>query len=260
MGDVEQGGESRAAVGLQMFATTDTQLCPYLVDQQEQRLFTTLSGTDADGRHDVLMRAGFRRSQSVLYRPVCPDCTACRSIRIPVERLELSRSLKKVLKRNADLVGTLKPARFSEEHYLLFDRYIRTRHGDGGMATMTRAAFRRMLEDAPVTSFLAEFRNAEGRLVAASLTDAVATGFSGVYKYFDPDAADRSLGTFVILWLCQEAMRHERSYLYLGYWIEGSRKMAYKARFRPLEILQGSTWVPFSPPASTAAVVEVARP
>ena len=241
--------QTRSTTRLATFASTELQPCPYLTERDERRLFTLLHGVDADRRHDVLMQAGFRRSQNVVYRPICPTCVACRSVRIPVVGFEPSRSLRRVEKRNADLQGRIVEPRFSEEHYRLFRSYIESRHGDGGMAEMDRGSFRRMLESSPVTTRLLELRDGAGALVAASLSDQVASGLSGVYKYFRVDEPSRSLGTFVILCHVREARALGLPYVYLGYWIEGSPKMAYKARFRPLEILAGDRWRPFDAPA-----------
>jgi arginine-tRNA-protein transferase len=232
----------RSATRLATFATTERQPCPYLEARDERRLFTLVHGAGADTRHETLMQAGFRRSQNVLYRPVCPGCAACRSVRVPVAEYRPSRNLKKILKRNADLALTVTAPQFTEEHYRLFRRYIEHRHHDGGMSEMDRGSFRRMLESSPVTTHLLEFRDGEGRLWAASLTDEVESGLSGVYKYFEPEAPARSLGTFVILAHIDEARRRNRPYVYLGYWIAESPKMAYKGRFSPLEVLAGTRW------------------
>ena len=235
-------GGPRSATRLATFATTERQPCPYLDARDERRLFTLLHGAGADARHETLMQAGFRRSQNVLYRPVCPTCSACRSVRIPVAEHRPSRNLKKIIKRNADLRLAVTAPQFTEEHFRLFRRYIEARHHDGGMSEMDRGSFRRMIESSPVTTHLLEFRDAGGRLWAASLTDEVESGLSGVYKYFEPDAPERSLGTYVILAHIDEAARRGRAYVYLGYWIAASPKMAYKARFTPLEVLAGTRW------------------
>jgi arginyl-tRNA--protein-N-Asp/Glu arginylyltransferase len=239
--------QPRSTTRLTTFASTEVQPCPYLADRDERRLFTVLHGADADRRHEVLMQAGFRRSQNVVYRPVCPTCRACRSVRIAVRGFKPGRSLRRVARRNADLVGRVVEPRFTEEHFRLFRSYIEGRHGDGGMADMDRGSFRRMLEGGPVTSHLLEFRDGSGELIAASLTDEVASGLSGVYKYFRTDDPTRSLGTLVILRHIETALARDLAYVYLGYWIEGSRKMAYKARFRPLETLEDGGWRPFEP-------------
>ncbi len=238
--------QPRSTTRLTTFASTELQPCPYLDGRDERRLFTLLHGADADRRHEVLMQAGFRRSQNVVYRPVCPHCRACRSVRIPVAGFCPGRSLKRVARRNADLVDRVVEPHFSEEHYRLFRSYIESRHGEGGMADMDRGSFRRMVEGSPVSTRLLEVRDGDGRLVAASLTDQVESGLSGVYKYFRPDAAPRSLGTLVILRHVRTAAERGLPYVYLGYWIEGSPKMAYKARFRPLEVLDGDGWRPFA--------------
>lgn len=232
----------RSATRLANFATTELQPCPYLDGREERRLLTVLHGGNADGRHEVLVQAGFRRSQNVLYRPICPGCEACRSVRIPVARFAPSRSQRRIAKRNGDLQMVVTDPHYGDEHYRLFRRYIHARHGDGGMAEMDRGSFRRMIEGSPVTTRLIEFRDGAGGLVAASLTDEVASGLSGVYKYFAPDMPQRSLGTFVILAHVEEARRRGLPYVYLGYWIEHSPKMAYKTRFRPLEMLAGTRW------------------
>ncbi len=232
----------RSATRLATFATTELQPCPYLDGREERRLFTVLHGGDVEHRHEILVEAGFRRSQNVLYRPVCPRCAACRSVRIDVAAFQPSRGLRRIAKRNADLTVRVTEPGFTEEHYQLFRRYIAGRHGDGGMADMDRGSYRRMIESSPVTTHLVEFRHADDRLVAASLTDEVQSGLSGVYKYFEPAEAKRSLGTFVILAHVEEARRRGKPFVYLGYWIEHSAKMAYKTRFKPLQILEGSRW------------------
>lgn len=228
------------------FATTELQPCPYLDDRNERRLFSLLPSGGSDDHHETLVQAGFRRSQNVVYRPVCPGCRACRSVRIPVERFAPSRSLRRVAKRNADLTREALRPRYTEEHYRLFRRYIESRHGDGGMADMDRGSFRRMLETSPVTTWLLEFRDPNGALIAASLTDEVRSGLSGVYKYFDAEQSRRSLGTYVIFSHVAEARERGLPYVYLGYWVHGSSKMDYKARFRPLEVLEHDGWRPFA--------------
>lgn len=239
------GHPPRSRTRLTTFATTELQPCPYLDERQERRLFTILQPGDGDQRHDLLMQAGFRRSQNLVYRPVCPGCLGCRSVRIPVAGFRATRSLRRIARRNADLVTRLVEPIYTDEHFRLFRSYVRTRHGDGGMADMDRASFRRMLESSPVTTQLLELRDAAGRLWGASVTDAVASGLSGVYKYFECAAPERSLGTEIILRHVATAERLGLPYVYLGYWIEGSPKMAYKSRFRPLEILIADRWLPF---------------
>ena len=227
------------------FYTTDLAPCPYLPDRQERRL-VALVEEDGD-RLDLLTETGFRRSQGFLYKPVCPGCRACVPVRIVVASFSPSRSFRRVLKHNADLVWQELPAQSTDEQFALFQRYLQHRHRDGGMARMDREAYREMVEMAPATTRVVEFRDAAGELVGVSLTDRLRSGLSGVYKFFAPEAEPRSLGTFIILWHVERARALGLPYVYLGYWIAESRKMAYKARFTPLEQLDGPVWRSLSP-------------
>lgn len=192
---------------------------------------------------DRLTEAGFRRSQRFLYRPSCPGCRACVPTRIEVAAFQPGRSFRKVLKRNRDLRASERPARATDEQFFLFRRYITSRHGDGGMAEMGWRDYVDMVEEVGPSTKLVELRDEDGRLVGASLTDYTATGLSGVYKFFEPDEPDRSLGTFIILWHVERARELGLPFVYLGFWIADCRKMAYKRRFRPLQVLEGGRWV-----------------
>lgn len=228
------------------FYTTDLAACPYLPARQERRLVALLEAEHGDERLDLLTEAGFRRSQGFLYKPVCPGCRACVPVRIVVDGFVPSRNLRRVLKRNADLSWSEVAARSTDEQFALFQRYLRHRHRDGGMVRMDRDAYREMVEVAPRSTRLVEFRDGEGELVGVSLTDRLRSGLSGVYKFFAPELEPRSLGTFVILWHIERARELGLPFVYLGYWIAQSRKMAYKARFAPLERLDGAVWRPLA--------------
>ncbi len=134
------------------------------------------------------------------------------------------------------------PARATAEQFQLFQRYQQARHGDGDMATMSFYDYRAMVEDTPIETFIIEFRDPDDRLVGACLTDRLGDGLSAVYSFFAPGLERRSLGTFSILWLIERAKALGLPYVYLGYWVRESRKMAYKARFKPSEILVAGTW------------------
>lgn len=236
------------------FYSTDISPCPYLPGRQERRL-VALVGGPAEGerrRLDLLTEAGFRRSQGFLYKPVCPGCAGCVPVRVAVDRFRPARTFRKVLKRNADLVATETPARATPEQFALFRRYLASRHGDGGMVKMGWESYRDMVEVSLPSTRVVEFRDATGRLVGASLTDYIRSGLSGVYKFFEPgpEADHRSLGTNTILWHIGRAAELGLPYVYLGYWIEECRKMAYKARFAPLERLEGAEWVPLELPGT----------
>ena len=192
--------------------------------------------------HDRLSRAGFRRSHNIAYAPVCPSCQACIPIRIPVATFQPDRTLRRIAHANAQVEGYEVPARATAEQYQLFQRYQLARHGAGDMATMSFYDYRAMVEDTPIETFVIELRDPDDRMVAACLADRLGDGLSAVYSYFAPGLDRRSLGTFTILWLIERARSSGLPYVYLGYWVPESRKMAYKARFRPAEILMGGTW------------------
>jgi leucyl-tRNA---protein transferase len=227
--------------------------CPYLAGRVEQMVFTDLaSNPDPGGLHDSLSRAGFRRSQNIAYKPNCQGCTACIPVRIPVDRFRPGRSFRRVRQRNADVDGRELPPVALGSHYALFRRYVCSRHGDGGMAAMSHEDYRAMVQETPVPSRLIEFRS-DDRLYGVCLTDRLDDGLSLVYSYFDPDRADDSPGTFIILWHIEQARRLGLPYVYLGYWISQSRKMAYKTRFRPVEGLGPHGWRELALPEPTKA-------
>lgn len=228
------------------FYTTDLAPCPYLAGRRERRLVALVEAEHGDARLDLLTEAGFRRSQGFLYKPVCPGCRACVPVRIVVQGFVPGRSFRRVLKRNAELAWAELPAVSTDEQFHLFQRYLRSRHRDGGMVRMDREAYREMVEMAPRSTRVVEFRDAAGALVGVSLTDRLRSGLSGVYKFFAPELEHDSLGTFIILWHVGRARQLGLPYVYLGYWIAESRKMAYKRRFAPLERLDGAVWRPFA--------------
>jgi leucyl-tRNA---protein transferase len=227
---------------MKLFFSTELAACPYLPDRRERRLVTALDGQDPDRLHDRLMQAGFRRSQGLAYRPACPGCEACVPVRIPVARFRLTRPWRRILLRNRDLAAVERPPAATREQFGLFQRYLASRHGESGMAGMSWPDYCAMIEDSPVDSLLVEWRRPDQSLLAASLTDRTQSGLSGVYKFFDPDESRRSLGTLAILWHVRRAQELGLPYVYLGYWIAGSPKMAYKARFHPLERLTAQGW------------------
>jgi arginyl-tRNA--protein-N-Asp/Glu arginylyltransferase len=238
----------------QFFYTTAPLPCPYLPGRTERKVVTEIAGPDAEPLHDRLSRAGFRRSHNIAYAPVCPGCNSCVPIRIPVANFTPDRSLRRVLKANPGLEGTDVPARATAEQYQLFQRYQNARHGDGDMATMSFYDYRAMVEDTPIETFMVEFRDPNDELVGACLTDRLGDGLSAVYSYFKPELERRSIGTFTILWLIDRARAMGLQHVYLGYWVQESRKMAYKARFQPSEILVGGVWRTSPEPTANLSV------
>ncbi|MCA3356674.1 MAG: arginyltransferase [Roseomonas sp.] len=226
----------------QFFYTTAPLPCPYLPGRTERKIVTELSGTEAEALHERLSRAGFRRSHNIAYAPVCPGCQACVPIRVVSEDFTPDRTQRRILRANADLTVSEMPARATAEQFTLFQRYQKNRHADGDMAAMGYYDYRAMIEDTPISTGLLEFRDAQDRLLGACLTDWLADGLSAVYSFFDTDEEKRSLGTFAVLWLIGRARSLGLPYVYLGYWVPESRKMAYKARFRPSEVLISGAW------------------
>lgn len=234
------------------FYLTSPAPCPYLPARAERKVFTHLIGLRAPALNDALTQSGFRRSQTIAYRPACENCRACVSVRVKVAEFEPNRACRRIGRRNADISGEARPARASPEQYELFRRYVGARHADGGMADMSLIDYQMMIEDSHVDTRLVEYRLPAGatggdadRLIACCLTDRLADGLSMVYSFYDPDFERHSLGAFMILDHMRRAQAAELEYLYLGYWVEGSRKMDYKARFLPQERLLPEGWTRF---------------
>ncbi len=230
------------------FYASSPEPCGYLAGRQSISAFANpYVDMDAD-TYNELIQFGFRRSGGYLYRPHCPDCTACISLRVRVDDYRLSRNDRRNLKRNTDISVQTAPAKFFEEHYDLYRRYINARHADGSMANPSRSDYHRFLIcDWAETRFL-EFRQGR-RLLGVAVTDATETGLSAVYTFFDPEEQARSLGHFAILQQIEMARDQGYPYLYLGYWISECDKMRYKARYRPAEIFVNDQWVELEPSA-----------
>ncbi len=220
----------------------------------ERKLFTALQGDNAERLNDALSKQGFRRSQNVLYRPSCADCAACLSARIRVADFTPSKSQKRTLRRNRALERRATSPWATEDQYDLFRRYLDSRHSDGGMADMDVFEFAAMIEETPIRSRVIEYAEAEtGALTAVCLTDVLDDGLSMVYSFFEPDRARDSLGTYIILDHIEIAREAGLPYVYLGYWVPGSPKMGYKAKFSGLEIYRGGAWEPVRDPSAYVA-------
>ncbi len=222
--------------------------CPYLPGREERNIAAELAVADAGDIYDAAVRAGFRRSHDIIYRPACPGCEACVPVRIVVAGFAAQGSLARNARRNAALSVTVAPPRADDEQFALFTRYQLARHRGGGMDAMSAREFQGLMRTSPVNTFSAEFRDRDGTLVGVMLADRISDGLSAVYSFFDPDRPGDGLGTYMVLWLIEHARSLGLAYIYLGYWIARSPKMAYKARFRPLEALHPSDgWIPFEP-------------
>jgi len=210
-------------------------------------VFAHLPMLDGPSVNDSLTQGGFRRSQNIAYRPACERCSACISARIPAKDYVFSRSERRVLARNELLTRHLVEAEATLEQFELLRRYLTSRHPGGGMAEMTWSDYVAMVEDTAVRTHLVEYRapsadRGPGDLIACVLVDELGDGLSLVYSFYDPSLARRSLGSFMILDNVVQAGLIGAAYVYLGYWVEGSHKMDYKARFRPLELLRPHGW------------------
>ena len=230
------------------FFLTAPSPCPYLPGREERKVFAHLPLSDGPGVNDALTQVGFRRSQNIAYRPACETCDACISARIPAGDYPFSRSQRRVLDKNADLSRHLVEAEATMEQFDLLRRYLMARHAQGGMADMTWPDYVAMVEDTAVRTHLIEYRlpsgdRGPGDLAACVLVDILGDGLSLVYSFYDPALARRSLGSFVILDHVVQAGLAELAYVYLGYWVPGSPKMDYKARYRPIEVLRPGGWV-----------------
>ena len=237
-----------APVRFPRFFVTSPAPCPYLSGKTERKVFTELKGPHSDQLNAALGRIGFRRSQTVAYRPSCVDCQACVSVRVVAGEFAPSKAQKRIIKRNSDLVVTeCRPWATSEQFDLLRD-YLAKRHPEGGMTRMDEVDYADMVEHTPVSSYVIEYREptddgSVGRLVGACLTDRQGDGLSMIYSFYDPDNEVRSgLGNYIILDHIQRAADEGLPYVYLGYWVEGSARMQYKIRYRPLERLGPRGW------------------
>jgi leucyl-tRNA---protein transferase len=228
------------------FYLTSPAPCPYLPGKEERKVFTHLVGRRASHLNDALTHSGFRRSQTIAYRPACENCKACVSVRILCEEFEPGRTQKRIIARNSDIVSAVCPARADTEQFALFRTYLDSRHSDGGMADMAMLDYAMMVEDSHVESRLATYRlrseDGKGRLVGACLTDVLDDGLSMVYSFYDPSEPQRSLGAYMILDHIFRARALGLPHLYLGYWVEGSKKMDYKAQYMPQQRLGMDGW------------------
>jgi arginyl-tRNA--protein-N-Asp/Glu arginylyltransferase len=262
-----RGAQVTAPVRFPRFFVTSPSPCPYLPGRSERKVFTELKGAHADALNDALGRIGFRRSQTVAYRPSCLDCQACISVRVIAAEFAPSSTQKRNLKRNSDLVATVCRPWSTSEQFELLQRYLGVRHPEGGMTSMDEVDFADMVEHTPVTSYVIEYREPSidgvtpGRLVGACLTDKQCDGLSMIYSFYDPDHEARSgLGNYIILDHIRRAAETGLAYVYLGYWVEGSQRMQYKVRYRPLERLSRGGWERIPDAEQTRLIADAVSP
>jgi len=216
--------------------------CPYLPDRIERKVFARLTGPLAQPLSEALTHSGFRRSQSIAYRPACDGCNACVSVRIIADEFVPGRSQKRILRRNNDLVRNEVASEATREQFALLRTYLDSRHSGGGMSDMGLFDYVAMVEETPVNTHIVEYRRPDGTLLACALSDVLRDGLSMVYSFYHPGEDGRSLGTQMILDHVTAAKARKLPYVYLGYWVRGSDKMDYKSRFGPLEALGPEGW------------------
>jgi arginine-tRNA-protein transferase len=233
------------------FYVTAPQPCPYLPGRFERKIFTHLTADRPRALVDNLLKGGFRRSQNIAYMPYCDHCTACVPVRIAVSEFKPKNTLAKIFRKNATIEARRVAAKPSLEQFALFRAYIEARHPEGGMADMSLLDYSMMVQDSAVETHITEYRLPvrdrlgvrDNPLVAAALCDRLSDGISLVYSFYEPDLSALSLGTYIIMEQIEFARQKNIPYVYLGYWILGSKKMAYKARFQPQEHLTQTGWV-----------------
>ena len=229
---------------LKLYATHEHP-CSYLQGQLATTVFIDPSAEINLALYGELSELGFRRSGSHIYRPPCRSCQACIPLRLPVAGIKLSRSQKRCLKRNADIDTRFVASIDTDEHYLLYERYLEQRHANGDMYPATRHQFREFLSAEWGSTRYLEFRLGN-RLLALAVTDFLENGVSAIYTFYDPDEAGRSLGTYAILKQLDIAQQADLPYVYLGYWIKECAKMKYKTHFRPVQMFVQNRWITFT--------------
>ena len=215
--------------------------CAYLENKEEQRLAADIS--EVPQLHDQLAESGFRRVENWVYRPVCNECNSCVPIRIDAENFILSKNMRRIILKNTQFKMSLNDKNADEESFELFKTYLKSRHNDGQMATMSFSDFHSMIHNSPIETFMLKYRDQNNILRACLLMDKQRDGLSAVYSFFEPNLERQSLGTFLVLQAIDFTKKSSKKWLYLGYLVKNSKKMAYKARFKPHQLYLNGSWV-----------------
>ncbi len=225
-----------------LFFSGEAHACSYLPGQQALSVFADPNADMDSSVYDRLAQHGFRRSGEHIYTPKCPECTACLSLRVPVNTFRPNRSQRRAQKRLSIFTVHQQPAEFNEQHFQLYRKYLTRRHPGGGMDEATEQDYMGFLAARwSDTRFVSLYY--QNQLIAVTVTDVLSSGLSAVYTFFDPDASHHGPGQLAILWLIEEARHRNLPYVYLGYWVEACTKMTYKAHYQPAEIFTNGTWM-----------------
>ena len=225
------------------FYTTAEYPCSYLPERSARSQVAAPTHLIDASLYSDLVKKGFRRSGLFTYRPHCDNCHACLPIRVDVAAFRPSRTQRRIWNRQPPFTVRVTGLRWDDEHFALYERYQSRRHPGAGMDDDMQSQYRQFLLTSRVESQLIEFRDSEGTLRIVSVIDVLDDGFSAVYTFFDPDAPG-SLGTWAVLWQIEQCRAAGLPWLYLGYWIEESRKMTYKSAYRPYQLLRAGVWMP----------------
>jgi len=227
--------------GLQFYVSPSHE-CSYLLDEKAITLFADPTALLSNSQYQILSKIGFRRSGEHIYRPHCSLCNACIPVRLAVNDFKTNRNQRRILKANTNVNVTVCTSDYTDEHYQLYTRYIKSRHAGGGMDDNDVKSYKSFVNSSWSDTYLYEFR-VDTKLVAVAVTDHLNDSMSAVYTYFDPDFSKQSLGVFSVLWQIEYAINNNFNWLYLGYWIKQCQKMAYKDNYRPMEYFDGSNWL-----------------
>ena len=215
--------------------------CSYLPQRLASTLFMDPQYPISPELYGDFNRHGFRRSGDLIYRPHCRDCTACIPVRIPVNAFEPTRGQKRTWKKNQDLDIRIAEPQFRQDHFDLFLRYQELRHPGSSMGSPNPEKYMRFLVGRQIKTKFVDIRVQE-RLLGVAVIDLLPDGLSAVYTFFEPELQARGLGVFAVLWEIEYTRQLGLPWLYLGYWIKESPKMAYKMNYRPLEYYQNGRW------------------
>jgi arginine-tRNA-protein transferase len=226
------------------FGITQQFTCNYLPDQQERLLVCMSPAEELPQLYGQLMHVGFRRSGEQIYRPHCPSCNQCQSVRVDVHQFKASKSQRRILNKNSDVIVRLTELE-RDDHYPLYEKYISAFHADGSMYPASYTQYRNFIRSQWQEPSFLEARDENANLLAVAVTDTVNDGLSALYTYYSPEYAHLSLGKFMIMQQIEHAKKLSLPFLYLGYQIDACQKMNYKTDFKPYHRLIDNRWLIF---------------